>query len=155
MQKGSYLLVFQLRDEIRRLQVGRFGCFDFAPGYYLYIGSAFGSGGLAARLRHHARCDKPRPHWHIDYLRPHMQLLAAWTLPARVECVWCRAAAASSWLSAPIRGFGARDTGCIAHLFYSSQQPSDEQMRDLLMRQLPAAEPKSESGYFLLEKTAF
>jgi Uri superfamily endonuclease len=155
MQKGSYLLVFQLPNEIRQLQVGRLGCFDFAPGYYLYIGSAFGSGGLAARLRHHARCDKPRPHWHIDYLRPHMRLLAAWTLPARMECVWCRAAAARPWLSAPIRSFGARDTGCLAHLFYSLQQPSDEQIRELLMCRPASCSTNSESGHFLLEKIAF
>lgn len=155
MQKGSYLLIFQLCEEIRQLQVGRFGSFDFAPGYYLYIGSAFGSGGLTARLRHHARRDKPRLHWHIDYLRPHLELLAAWTLPARVECVWCRTAAATTWLDVPIRGFGARDTGCVAHLFYSPQQLPDEQIRALLMRQVPAAGTTSESGHFLLKKIAF
>jgi Uri superfamily endonuclease len=41
-------------------------------GYYLYLGSALGLGGLRTRI---ADRQKPslRPHWHFDYLRAHTQ----------------------------------------------------------------------------------
>jgi Uri superfamily endonuclease len=123
--KGSYLLVLALPHAVAGLQVGRLGRFDFAPGWYLYVGSAFGPGGLAARIAYHRRRDKARPHWHFDYLRPHGQLCEAWTVagPERLECRWCRALAARPELSTPAPGFGARDTGCGTHLFYLPRRP--------------------------------
>ncbi len=64
---GIYVLVLHLPAETH-LTIGRLGAFDLHPGYYLYVGSAFGPGGLAGRLRHHRRPAR-HPHWHIDYLR--------------------------------------------------------------------------------------
>jgi Uri superfamily endonuclease len=123
--KGSYILILQLPAPLVALQVGRLGRFDFAAGFYLYIGSAMGSGGLEARLAHHQRRHKPHPHWHVDYLRAHARLREAWAVGAveRLECRWCRALAASPAVSIPVRGFGSRDTGCPAHLFYSARAP--------------------------------
>lgn len=125
MDQGSYILLLQLTAPVADLAIGRLGRYDFAAGYYLYVGSAFGPGGLPARLAHHQRAHKPRPHWHIDYLRPHAQLVAIWAAPGpeRLECRWCRALAAHPALSAPVRGFGSRDTGCVAHLFFSAEPP--------------------------------
>ncbi len=119
--KGTYILVLQLDRLVPGLRIGKLGVFDFAPGFYLYVGSAFGAGGLAARLAHHRRVQKPRPHWHIDYLRPEARLREAWTVggPERFECRWCRALAAVPALSAPVPRFGAGDTRCCTHLFYS------------------------------------
>ncbi|MCS6880158.1 MAG: GIY-YIG nuclease family protein [Oscillochloridaceae bacterium] len=119
--KGTYILVLQLDRPAPGLRIGKLGVFDFAPGLYLYVGSAFGAGGLAGRLAHHRRIEKPRPHWHIDYLRPVARLREAWTVggPERFECRWCRALAAMPALSIPAPGFGARDSGCRSHLFYS------------------------------------
>ena len=118
--KGSYILLLQLSHALYGLQVGRLGRFDFAPGVYMYVGSAFGAGGLSARLAYHLRRQKARPHWHIDYLRAHGQLREAWTVagPVRYECVWCRALAATHGVQVPVPGFGSRDTGCSSHLFY-------------------------------------
>ncbi len=122
---GSYILVLELERPLIQCQVGKFGCFDFAAGFYLYVGSAFGSGGLRARLAHHARREKPRLHWHVDYLRREALLREAWTVvgPERLECVWCRALAAHPQLTIPVPRFGARDTGCAAHLFYTPEMP--------------------------------
>lgn len=125
LYQGSYILILQLTAPVADLAVGRLGRFDFAAGHYLYVGSAFGPGGLPARLDHHRRAHKARPHWHIDYLRPHAQLREIWAAPGpeRLECRWCRILAAHPALSAPVRGFGSRDTGCLAHLFFTPAAP--------------------------------
>lgn len=137
--KGSYLLLFQLDQPLTRLQIGKFGVFDFAAGAYLYVGSAFGSGGLPARLAYHQRRQKQRPHWHIDYLRPALRLLEAWTVscPLRLECNWCGALARLSQLQTPVPGFGARDTGCPSHLFYAPVRPSVHIISRTLLAELP------------------
>jgi Uri superfamily endonuclease len=118
--KGSYILILRLDQPLHDLPIGRLGRFDFASGIYLYVGSAFGAGGLPARLAYHQRRHKPRPHWHIDYLRAEACLCEAWSVSGggRLECVWCRALAAHPAVSTPVPGFGSRDTGCPTHLFY-------------------------------------
>jgi Uri superfamily endonuclease len=39
--------------QMNRLEIGRLGVYDIVPGYYAYVGSAFGAGGLRARICHH------------------------------------------------------------------------------------------------------
>lgn len=123
--KGSYILILQLVRPVLGLRVGRLGSYDFAAGYYLYVGSAHGSGGLAARLAYHQRPQKAHPHWHFDYLRAEGRLREAWTVagPERLECVWCKALRNQPGLTMPVPGFGSRDTGCASHLFYSPRAP--------------------------------
>jgi Uri superfamily endonuclease len=65
-EKGTYVLIASV-SQMKRIEIGRLGCFDIIPGYYAYVGSAFGSGGLRARLGHHLEATA-NPHWHIDYL---------------------------------------------------------------------------------------
>ena len=65
-EKGTYILIANV-SQVRRLQVGSLGRFDVIPGFYAYVGSAFGAGGLRARLGHHL-ASAAEPHWHIDYL---------------------------------------------------------------------------------------
>src|SRR5512139_3339944 len=50
--KGTYILLVSLR-QAKRLEIGRLGAFDLVPGFYAYVGSAHGSGGLRARIQHH------------------------------------------------------------------------------------------------------
>jgi Uri superfamily endonuclease len=144
---GTYLLVLQLEQALHDLAVGRFGRFAFAAGYYLYVGSALGSGGLAARLRHHLRRDKPRLHWHIDYLRPHARVVETWAVasPTRLECDWCGSLRVAPELTLPIRHFGSRDRGCPGHLFYAPRRPS----LSLLTQSLLVVLPASSSGVVL------
>ena len=85
---GSYVLV--LRCDIGGgLKVGALGELRLEPGFYLYVGSALGPGGLRARLRHHW-CHSARPHWHIDYLRARVELHEIWWSAAsqRLEHAW-------------------------------------------------------------------
>jgi Uri superfamily endonuclease len=142
MAKGSYILVLQLEHVIDDLEVGRLGRFHLPAGYYLYVGSAFGSGGLAARLRHHERREKARPHWHIDYLRAHARLREAWTVSghARMECRWCSALAIEPGVSMPISGFGSGDTGCPAHLFYLACPPRPSLLSHVILADIAAAD---------------
>lgn len=73
---GTYVLVLR-SSTTRTIFIGRLGKLPLRPGSYLYIGSAFGPGGLRARIWHHSHRAE-RPHWHIDYLRRHAQLEAVW-----------------------------------------------------------------------------
>ena len=70
--KGTYILLVSL-NQAKRLEIGRLGAFDLVPGFYAYVGSAHGAGGLRARIQHHLE-STAEPHWHIDYL-------LRWVLP--------------------------------------------------------------------------
>lgn len=131
---GSYLLLLGLAAPAS-LEIGRLGRHTLEPGRYVYLGSALGSGGVAARLARHLRPDKRaptwrpptwrpptwRPHWHIDYLTSIAPIIAtvdAYGLDRR-ECTWAQALAALPGATAPVRGFGSSDcrSGCLAHLW--------------------------------------
>ncbi|MBL8155671.1 MAG: GIY-YIG nuclease family protein [Anaerolineae bacterium] len=115
---GTYILLLHL-PEPRHLIIGRLGGFDFPAGWYAYVGSAFGAGGLRGRIQHHLRSVE-RPHWHIDYLRA----------AAPCEHIWFQAGISSQeheWalilgtmagatIAAP--RFGASDCRCPSHLFH-------------------------------------
>jgi Uri superfamily endonuclease len=141
--KGSYILVLQLPQPIVALQVGRLGSYDFAPGFYLYVGSAFGPGGLAARIAHHRVRRKARPRWHVDHLRPHARLREIWTVagPTHFECRWCRALLEAPGLSAPVRGFGSSDTRCPSHLFYLPRAPRPALLTGVILGAVDSAQP--------------
>ncbi len=97
------------------------------PGFYLYIGSAFGPGGLGGRLSHHLS-PVESPHWHIDYLRPVTSLAEVWVTEDRQkrEHEWAQALAASREAIIPKPGFGASDCHCRAHLFFFPVRPTLE-----------------------------
>ena len=131
-EPGTYLLVMWLNRECD-VQVGRLGSFRLAPGWYLYVGSALGPGGLRARIARHARAEKHR-HWHIDYLLAEARLHDAWTRagPVRRECEWARALASLPGMHTPIRRFGASDCRCEAHLFAAPERPTSEALARVL-----------------------
>lgn len=141
--KGTYILILQLDQFLTGLQIGKLGVFDLVPGYYLYVGSAFGAGGLNVRLAHHRRKHKPRPHWHIDYLRPVTRLREAWTVsgPERYEIRWCQAMAALPDLSMPIPNFGASDSRCRTHLFYTPRPPRSRWLTGIVLECVPYDRP--------------
>ena len=127
------------------LAIGRLGRYDFPAGYYLYVGSAFGKGGIAARLAYHEHPVKARPHWHIDYFRPHVALIESWSVAtaAHLESCWARHLAAGPGIRVPAPGFGASDSDFISHLLYSGARPPRHLIVEALMDcflQQPAAE---------------
>lgn len=125
--KGTYALTLYQASRCS-LRVGRLGLHEFKRGYYLYIGSAFGSGGLAARIRHHVR-PPHRPHWHIDYLRSVSRLKTVWVICStvrsnvRLEHPWAAVVERMPDARIPVKGFGSTDCRCRTHLFYFVRKP--------------------------------
>lgn len=117
------MLVMQLLNP-QLITPGRLGRRTMPAGYYCYVGSAFGPGGLRARLRHHAS-SAARPHWHIDYLRHHAVLIEIWYTDAaqRREHSYADLLSAQPDVSQPVEGFGASDCGCHSHLFHQASRP--------------------------------
>lgn len=125
---GTYALI--LRSVSREaVQVGRWGCLDLVPGYYVYVGSAFGPGGVLARVSRHLREEKPR-RWHIDYLSGLARTEAVWYShePVRLEHRWARALGNLSGMIG-IAGLGCSDCDCRAHLFASAWEPDHTSFR--------------------------
>jgi Uri superfamily endonuclease len=50
---GTYVIVLASRTA-GRVRVGKLGTFQLRPGFYVYVGSAHGPGGLRARLPRNA-----------------------------------------------------------------------------------------------------
>jgi len=99
------------------------GVFEFPPGWYVYVGSAFGPGGLAARVARHARLAK-RLRWHIDYLLPPAELHGVWAgVGWRQECELARRIASGSTARICAERFGASDCDCRSHLSYFVHRP--------------------------------
>lgn len=119
---GTYALLLELHEPTE-LQVGSLGRIHFDSPFYVYFGSAFGPGGLEARLEHHLRAPR-RAHWHIDYLRQVAVVLGAWHTcdTARLECTWANAAASLPGVSLVPR-FGSSDCRCHSHLLAVHRLP--------------------------------
>ena len=121
--KGVYVLLLSL-PITSSVTIGRLGTFHFPAGFYLYVGSAMGPGGLAARLGRHIRLEK-RLHWHIDYLRPIVALEEIWLQVTQesIECRWAHVARHMSNAMVPVPGFGASDCRCSGHLIHLPARP--------------------------------
>lgn len=121
---GTYVLVLQSMV-CRQIEIGRLGTMQVEAGYYLYVGSAFGPGGVKARVAHHMRI-ATRPRWHIDYLRQVCQLKAVWYGYDEVhrEHEWVGVFESMSRVSVAMKGFGASDHPGQSHLFYCAVEPS-------------------------------
>jgi Uri superfamily endonuclease len=116
--RATYILVLRLTKP-RRLRIGRLGLRSFPAGFFLYVGSAFGPGGLKGRMGHHLRGTR-RCRWHIDYLRGACNLWALWASVEAERCEhrWAALLAQSSFTAAAVQGFGSSDCACPTHLFY-------------------------------------
>lgn len=120
---GTYVLVFQLLAPCE-VKVGALGLVPIEPGYYLYVGSAHGGGGLQARVMRHLAVDKPL-RWHMDYLRPQLTPVAVWwqACAERLEDQWVEHIPQIG-VKPHHKGFGASDSRHFSHLFFCAQAPS-------------------------------
>jgi len=128
---GTYVLILHV-GRAKALAIGALGKLKLVPGYYGYVGSAFGPGGLRARLTHHLK-GTSRPHWHIDYLRRQVKIAEIWfsSATARQEHAWARAFQATPGVVIAAPRFGASDCQCASHLF-SFAEPVLTTLRDCL-----------------------
>jgi Uri superfamily endonuclease len=124
---GAYILELNVEDRLS-LQVGKLGQVDFEPGRYLYVGSAYGPGGIAARVTRHLKRKGRRLHWHIDYLSAVIGVQRAWCLPGGDECEIVSTLLTDQRTTTPFAGFGSSDCSrCSAHLLTStSHQPLEK-----------------------------
>lgn len=138
---GTYALVLRA-DTAQTIEVGALGTLPVAPGAYVYVGRAFGPGGVRARVQRHVRGDGAR-HWHVDYLRAVTSLEAVWYThdPERRECTWAEILRARSGATVPVDGFGASDCACSAHLVRMGSAPSVSAFRTRLREQCPDHAP--------------
>ena len=139
---GTYVLCFQSRVN-RKIDVGRFGQMSLQPGFYLYIGSAHGAGGIKARVSRHVRRDKVK-RWHIDYLRTHVRLLEVWVGygERRSESEWSACVEALTGAEVAMAGFGASDCPGEQHLFYFRELPSISKFKHRCGDNIPVSKIK-------------
>ena len=143
--KGTYILIATV-SELRHLSIGSLGTFDLIPGFYAYVGSAFGAGGLRARVGHHL-ASAAEPHWHIDYLMQVACPVEVWfaTAGRKLEHHWADFLEAAPGFRVPIRRFGSSDyhRSRLSHLFYSKRRPSFQWFQQQMMEKfcgLPVAQ---------------
>ncbi|RMF86997.1 MAG: GIY-YIG nuclease family protein [Nitrospinota bacterium] len=128
---GTYCLLLSL-PFTRRIRVGRRGSYRFPAGYYLYVGSACGPGGLRGRISHHL-CPLARPHWHIDYLRQAALLEEVWfAIGKSQEHAWATLLQGMTGTDIPMPRFGSSDCRCASHLFHLSLQRRPGRIRRCL-----------------------
>lgn len=123
VEQGTYALILHCNEPTSVL-VGSLGMLHAVPGWYIYMGSAFGPGGVRGRLSHHLDIDRPA-HWHVDFLKPVTEIHSTWltTDPRRLEHAWAAACLSMPGIVVPWVRFGASDCHCQAHLFYSEVKP--------------------------------
>jgi len=126
---GTYALIFLSSREVR-LDIGKLGNLQLKPGVYIYVGSAFGPGGLKARIAHHGKKAR-RPHWHIDYLGSFLDLSEIWYTydPVGREHQWAQTLQSIRGATVPLAGFGSSDCRCKTHLFFRDARPSIKTFR--------------------------
>ena len=137
---GAYLLVFDL-DRPLRLDAASLGRAVLAPGRYLYCGSAYGPGGLAARVGRHLRAGKV-PRWHVDRLSEAGRVVAVGLSIGGSEC-----GLLARLNRLPVAGFGSTDCRrCPAHLLLVPEG----RMSDIRFQMSDVRDQMPETAWFLI-----
>ncbi|OYT40997.1 MAG: hypothetical protein B6U89_00365 [Desulfurococcales archaeon ex4484_58] len=118
-RSGVYLLVIAVCRDIvvetrsRKFRINR--------GFYIYVGSARGPGGLRARINRHLRREK-KLFWHIDYLlsNPNTEIvLIYYRIVEEKDDLESRIATILNNYLPGIKGFGCSDkTRDYSHLYW-------------------------------------
>lgn len=112
---GAYALAIRLTRPLG-LRLPRRRELILPAGRYVYCGSAYGPGGLRARIGRHMRTQKPI-RWHVDQLSRAGDITAVKAVPGGRECALLAAILAIPGSSVPVPGFGSTDCRrCPAHL---------------------------------------
>lgn len=114
---GAYVLVIHLESAVRP-GLARFPGLELAPGWYVYCGSAYGPGGLRARLARYMKRGKAL-RWHVDRLTGAATHVLALPVINGSECALFAALAGRPGFHVPAPGFGSSDCrSCESHLLY-------------------------------------
>ncbi len=110
---GIYILLLQLDAP---MPITRPRTAMLEPGLYAYIGSAYGPGGLRARLGRHLRPEK-KLRWHIDQVSTNARDKFAYGWTDGKECDLRASLDANCPVTYPLAGFGSSDCRiCPSHL---------------------------------------
>jgi len=134
---GTYVLILRVsRPSV--IRTPRPGYWKARPGFYLYVGSALGPGGVRARVSHHLR-PSARFHWHVDYLTVSSTIEEVWYSLETVhrEHQWVAVIAQLRDAVIPCPTFGASDCRCASHLYLLPKRPSVRSFRRLLKASCP------------------
>ena len=118
--RGTYTLLLVCREPFRT-KIGSLGYANVDEGYYLYTGSALGSGALSleGRLERHSQRAK-KVKWHVDYLTsdPRCIVKAAVCLRSRkrLECAINKAVVRELSADPVLARAGSSDCKCDGHL---------------------------------------
>ena len=134
---GTYALMLDSAHE-QSIEIGKLGKMSVRKGCYVYVGSAFGSGGIFARIKHHCRISESY-HWHIDYLRPAVVTTEVWYSydPVKREHEWAGIFMEVHGVKLPLKGFGSTDCNCESHLFFFRVPPSIRMFRKRIEQTIP------------------
>ncbi len=143
--KAVYAMLFTL-TEPTTITVGSLGSIRLSKRIYAYIGSARGSGGLRARVKHHLRRPKHRMHWHIDYITVNpafkpLKLVYIETSMDLEEKLVERILSTNQY-NVAVRGFGSSDKKSISHLLVCESNSIDYCLRVLVESIKIYGEPK-------------
>ncbi len=112
---GAYVLLIELGAPLL-LEVASLPRAVLPAGRYAYCGSAYGPGGLRARIGRHLRADKAL-RWHVDRLTAAGRVVDVQAVPGRRECDLLARVLDMPGAAVPVPGFGSSDCRrCPAHL---------------------------------------
>lgn len=143
---GVYILVLYLSQTTTITFNRKSSQHSFPSGWYVYVGSARGPGGLSRRVARHQRrnADGKRMHWNVDYFRELAPIVEVWysyTRSEQMEHEWASAVSSMHGATVPVQGFGANDCRqcCSAHFFHFIERPATSlfrsRLRDLIAQQ--------------------
>ena len=114
-EPGAYVLLIELGAPLV-LEVASLARAVLPAGRYAYCGSAYGPGGLKARIGRHLRRDKAH-RWHVDHLTAAGRIVAFRAVPGGRECDLLARVLEMPGASVPVPRFGSSDCrACPAHL---------------------------------------
>jgi Uri superfamily endonuclease len=135
---GTYVMVMTLKRSMS-LRIGRLETFWLPAGYLLYVGSAFGGGGVRGRTRRHRQAIAPKM-WNLDHVKAVARPVEIWWthFEKKVECRWAMALADLEGYRCPAPGFGSNDCQtCPAHFYHRSDPPSAEAFTERIGQTIP------------------
>ncbi|MFT4880548.1 MAG: Uri superfamily endonuclease [Natronomonas sp.] len=130
---GTYTLLVELAEPAT-VEVGALGAVDLAAGWYAYVGSALGPGGLSRVRRHRelATGERETRHWHVDYLLSHPATSLDGVVASAGTDIECSVAGGLSAAGlGAVDGFGCSDCRCDTHL---AGAPTRRRLRAAVMR---------------------
>jgi Uri superfamily endonuclease len=135
---GTYVMILHAEQSIV-LRIGRLGTFWLPAGYWLYVGSAFGAGGVKARTDRHRDPTVPKM-WNLDHLKAVARPVELWWTheTRKMECPWAMSLAELPGYRCPVARCGGNDCkSCPAHFYQTLEEPAAEAFVKMVRHAFP------------------